>query len=94
MDCRGRFNYESASKKDRLIMAQKILTMAYILSILIVLELTSLVIYIKLNNILNHAIVISVAAFTMFQMLIVMFLITMARKIKTLKNPEANSSNV
>ena len=92
MDCRSRFNYKSASKKDRLQMAEKILSMAYMLSIFLIIELVLMVIFIYLTDETKHYIFIWLAAFTGLQMILIVFFISMARKIKLFEN--SNPENI
>ena len=92
MDCRSRFNYKSASKKDRLEMAEKILSMAYMLSIFLIIELVLMVVFIYLTDETKHYILIWLAAFTGLQMILIMFFISMARKIKLFEN--SNPENI
>ena len=92
MDCRSRFNYKSASKKDRLEMAEKILSMAYMLSIFLIIELVLMVVFIYLTDETKHYILIWLAIFNGLQMILIMFFISMARKIKLFEN--SNPENI
>ena len=92
MDCRSRFNYKSASKKDRLQMAEKILCMAYILSIFNIIELVALTIYIRINNTPN--VILPIVILIGCQMLLITFLISVSKKIKLFVNKNPDNINV
>ena len=90
MDCRSRFNYKSASKKDRLQMAEKILCMAYILSIFTLIELVGLTIYIRINN--TYSVILPIFILIACQMILISVLISVSKKIKLFEN--SNPENI
>lgn len=88
MDCGCRFKYESASKKERLDMAERLLCVAYIISLINILELVGIVLYIR---ILNAAyIILPIFLFILFQFYLIYYLIIFSKKIKSFddSNPE------
>ena len=88
MDCGCRFKYESASRKKRLDMAERLLCVAYCISIINILELVGIVLYIR---ILNAAyIILPISLFLCFQFFLIYYLINFSKKIKIFddSNPE------